>query len=50
MKRSRFSEEQIIGISKETEGGVGRDGLCAAQRQPGDVLPSLEKLPNVTAA
>jgi Transposase len=28
MKRSRFSEEQIIGILKEHEAGVSVDDLC----------------------
>ena len=28
MKRSRFSEEQIIGILKEQEAGVSVAGLC----------------------
>ena len=31
MKRSRFSEEQIIAILKEAEGRTGEDGLCSAQ-------------------
>lgn len=29
MKRSRFSEEAIIGILKEAESGVARKSLCA---------------------
>jgi putative transposase len=28
MKRSRFNEEQIIGILKEHEGGLGTADLC----------------------
>ncbi len=31
MKRSRFSEEQIIGILKEHEAGVAVSGLCRAR-------------------
>jgi len=29
MKRSRFNEEQIIGILKEAESGVAIGGLCS---------------------
>ena len=32
MKRSRFSEEQIIGILKELQAGLGAEELC---RKPG---------------
>ncbi len=31
MKRSRFSEEQIIGLLREEEGGVPLKALCAKQ-------------------
>ncbi len=29
MKRSRFSEEQVIGILRDAEGGEALKGLCA---------------------
>ena len=39
MKRSRFSEEQIIGILKEHQAGAWREGaLPQAWRQRCDVL------------
>jgi hypothetical protein len=39
MKQSRFSEDQIFGILKETDaGGVGESGLPASWCEPGDVL------------
>ncbi len=38
MKRSRFSEEQIIGILRETQAGKSVKAVWRAQRERGDVL------------
>ena len=39
MKRSRFSDEQIIGIVKEQEAGMGTAEVCRRARdQLGDAL------------
>ena len=35
MKRSRFSEEQIIGILKEQEGGMPTVEVCALRKASG---------------
>src|SRR4051794_32705440 len=43
MKRSRFSEEQIIGILKEHEAGVAVPDLCPKSRGHGR-LPRLRAL------
>ena len=43
MKRSRFSEEQLIGTLREAEGREpDKGGLCGAQYQHGD-LPRVEE-------
>lgn len=34
MKRSRFSEEQVIGILKEHQAGLGAQGLAGLLRRP----------------
>jgi hypothetical protein len=38
MQKSRFSEEQIIGILRETETGSPLKAVCAAQDQAGEPL------------
>jgi putative transposase len=46
MKRSRFSEEQIIAVLKEHEAGMATAEVCRrASDQPGDVLISGSRSP-----
>jgi putative transposase len=40
MKKNRYTEEQIVGILKESEAGLKTSELCRKQwHQPADILP-----------